>query len=360
MAAPTRTPEIRVNVRSFEEVRKSLSAIGQIITNITAVITGQSVAPNSTNDISEGWEVGSKWQTTDQHIYECVVNTEGGAVWKKQVDLATESGDGGIAGGSPPKGKILAQNSSGVWKVLDPGDNDFILIADDGETLGVKWGQLPVSALADGTDGELITWNSSGVATTVPVGTATYVLTSNGPGAAPTFQVTSGGGGSSTWLIPYAALSRVGGDAIVAKVGTTDDEKYNVVKFSNSVSDSIIFQGIMSYDYDEAGVIVDIYYAMFSATASSTVIWDGYFERIGGDDTKNIHGASSFASAVSVTSTVPATAGLVKLTSITFTYSDMDEIEPGDPFRFKIERDGSGDSSSGNAEFFMMNIRGVT
>lgn len=47
---------------------------------------------------------------------------------------------------------------------------------------------IPVGALANGTDGELITWDANGVAATVPVGTVTQVLTSNGAGAAPTFQ----------------------------------------------------------------------------------------------------------------------------------------------------------------------------
>ena len=53
---------------------------------------------------------------------------------------------------------------------------------------------IGMSALADGTDGELITWNASGVAANVAVGTSTHVLTSNGAGAAPTFQAASGGG----------------------------------------------------------------------------------------------------------------------------------------------------------------------
>jgi hypothetical protein len=60
-------------------------------------------------------------------------------------------------------------------------------------------GDIPVSALADGTDGELITWDASGVPATVSVGTATHVLTSNGAGAAPTFQASSGGGSSLSW-----------------------------------------------------------------------------------------------------------------------------------------------------------------
>ena len=57
-------------------------------------------------------------------------------------------------------------------------------IADDAVTL---------AKLAAGTDGELITWDASGNPAAVPVGTATHVLTSNGTGAAPTFQEASGG-----------------------------------------------------------------------------------------------------------------------------------------------------------------------
>jgi hypothetical protein len=56
-------------------------------------------------------------------------------------------------------------------------------------TIGAK--KVLISMLADGTDGELITWDAAGVATTVAAGTATHVLTSNGAGAAPTFQAPS-------------------------------------------------------------------------------------------------------------------------------------------------------------------------
>lgn len=51
--------------------------------------------------------------------------------------------------------------------------------------------RIKIPQLADGTDGELITWDSSGVPTTVAVGTSGHVLTSNGVGAAPTFQATT-------------------------------------------------------------------------------------------------------------------------------------------------------------------------
>ena len=52
---------------------------------------------------------------------------------------------------------------------------------------------ITLAKLAGGTDGELITWDASGDPAAVPVGTATHVLTSNGVGAAPTFQAAAGG-----------------------------------------------------------------------------------------------------------------------------------------------------------------------
>jgi len=52
---------------------------------------------------------------------------------------------------------------------------------------------VTVAMLADGTDGELITWSATAVAATVAVGTATHVLTSNGVGVAPTFQAVAAG-----------------------------------------------------------------------------------------------------------------------------------------------------------------------
>jgi hypothetical protein len=62
-------------------------------------------------------------------------------------------------------------------------------IATDGTTLD----DIPVGNLADGTAGQLITWSAAGAPTTVAVGTATHVLTSNGVGAAPTFQASAAG-----------------------------------------------------------------------------------------------------------------------------------------------------------------------
>jgi len=47
---------------------------------------------------------------------------------------------------------------------------------------------VTIAMLADGTDGELITWGTDAVAATVATGSSGQILTSNGAGTAPTFQ----------------------------------------------------------------------------------------------------------------------------------------------------------------------------
>ena len=48
--------------------------------------------------------------------------------------------------------------------------------------------KLDVKGIKDGTDGQLITWDTSAVADTVATGGATQVLTSQGAGTNPVFQ----------------------------------------------------------------------------------------------------------------------------------------------------------------------------
>ena len=73
--------------------------------------------------------------------------------------------------------------------------------ADLSPTIGVTGDQIADNAvtlakMAGGTDGNLITYDASGDPAYVATGTATHVLTSNGAGAAPTFQAAASGGGT--------------------------------------------------------------------------------------------------------------------------------------------------------------------
>jgi hypothetical protein len=74
-----------------------------------------------------------------------------------------------------------------VGNLITPADDSVTTakIADDAVTL---------AKMAGGTDGNLITYDASGDPAHVATGTATHVLTSNGAGAAPTFQEAAAGG----------------------------------------------------------------------------------------------------------------------------------------------------------------------
>ena len=67
------------------------------------------------------------------------------------------------------------------------------IVTSTGNATAIADKAISYTKLADGTDGNLITWDASGVAALVATGTATHVLTSNGAGTAPTFQAAAGG-----------------------------------------------------------------------------------------------------------------------------------------------------------------------
>ena len=73
----------------------------------------------------------------------------------------------------------------------------------DANGTGNSLSNVDVADLANGTDGELITWDAAGAPTVVAVGTATHVLTSNGVGVAPTFQA----GGTVTSVASGSGLT---------------------------------------------------------------------------------------------------------------------------------------------------------
>lgn len=77
----------------------------------------------------------------------------------------------------------------------------------DANGTGNSISNIDVADLANGTDGELITWDAAGAPATVGVGTSGQVLTSNGAGAAPTFQdpsATSAVTAGTTTVVVYS------------------------------------------------------------------------------------------------------------------------------------------------------------
>jgi len=107
-----------------------------------------------------------------------------------------------VTGTSGTNGNLVQWNNDGdavdasvaVADVVTGSSSDtFTNKTFDANGTGNSLSNVDVADLADGTDGELITWDASGNAATVAVGTSGHVLTSNGAGAAPTFQAAAGG-----------------------------------------------------------------------------------------------------------------------------------------------------------------------
>ena len=114
-------------------------------------------------------------------------------------------------------------------------------IADDAVTEAKMATQAnSLTELKAGTDGELITWDASGNPAAVAVGTATHVLTSNGAGAAPTFQAA---GGAWTFISSVTASN----SATVAFTSGIDStyEEYRVVGTNiHSASDDVYLYAV--------------------------------------------------------------------------------------------------------------------
>ncbi len=135
----------------------------------------------------------------------------------------------------------LARSAAGVLAVEGvvipsiSSTNAFTNKTFDANGTGNALSNVGVADLADGTDGELITYDTDGKATTIANGAVGYVLTGTGEGAAPTFQEAAGGGAitgeirmwstssaPTDWLIANGtAVSRTTYSALFAVISTT-------------------------------------------------------------------------------------------------------------------------------------------
>ena len=104
-----------------------------------------------------------------------------------------------------------ADTANDILKQRNAADSAWIniLTLSTGLAIGVADDAVTLAKMAAGTDGELITYDTSGNPTTVPVGTSAQVLTSNGAGATPTFQDAAGGADTSLSNLSATGENRV-------------------------------------------------------------------------------------------------------------------------------------------------------
>lgn len=120
----------------------------------------------------------------------------------------------------------------------------------DANGTGNSISNIDVADLADGTDGELITWGTSGAPTTVSVGTSGQILTSNGAGAAPTFQDAATAG---VWnFLTSDTASDSSALTFTSNIDSTYDNYVIVLENLVMASDSVLYlrvstDGGMSY-----------------------------------------------------------------------------------------------------------------
>jgi len=142
--------------------------------------------------------VGNATQSGAIRIYE---DTDQGSAY---VGLTVPSNTGtpsvtySLPDGDGSSGDVLSTDGSAVMSWITPvtasSTTTFTNKTFDANATGNSLSNVDVADLANGTDGELITWDASAAPTTVAAGTSGQVLTSNGAGAAPTFQAAAGAG----------------------------------------------------------------------------------------------------------------------------------------------------------------------
>ena len=119
----------------------------------------------------------------------------------------------------------------------------------------VNAGAITTQKIANGTDGELITWDSNGNPAVVAVGTAGHVLTSSGVGKAPTFKAAADG--TMYTYIPveatYYPATNPASPGEVAGVGIYAG--HSMAAFDDATAESMVFR-IWMPGYDGGDIVL--------------------------------------------------------------------------------------------------------
>ena len=107
----------------------------------------------------------------------------------------------------------IAANTAKVTNATHTGD------VTGATTLTIAANAVTLAKMAGGTDGNLITYDTSGDPAYVATGTATHVLTSNGADTAPTFQAAASGALSSTIVVGSRTALEGSGDESITGAG---------------------------------------------------------------------------------------------------------------------------------------------
>jgi hypothetical protein len=115
-------------------------------------------------------------------------------------------------------------NAATDYRVMFVGEDGLFHLKDSAGTVTTPAFGNPMT-----TQGDIIYGGASGLPTRLAAGTSTHVLTSNGAGAAPSWQASGGGGGSLTLLEQHTASSSATLDFTTFISSTYDDYMFEIV-----------------------------------------------------------------------------------------------------------------------------------
>ena len=203
-------------------------------------------------------------------------------------------------------------------------------IADDAVTTAkILDDNVTLAKMAGGTDGNLITYDASGDPAHVATGTATHLLTSNGAGAAPTFQAPPAGGlpRMDTWMMDTDMNITSNGVTLVEDFTHSSDSSYDNYMIKN-VGAAFAAPSTGVFTFPETGT----WQASFS---TYTYAHNGYYTqlRIWVDVTAD-DGSNWYTNAIASNEVANTTYGGSRVTSGPLNISDLSN----DKVRFQFRR----------------------
>ena len=179
----------------------------------------------------------------------------------------------------------------------------------------------------------------------------TMLYGTNASGTKGWYNLPSGGGGTGTKT--YAKLTPLTAQPPAANFpgygSSANSRAY--MGFNDTTAQSTSWVDVMPESAVlTSGLIVRIFWAAVSAVTGN-VIWKADFDKLVSATT------DSYDTAVSVTTTVPGTAGNIVTSSITIT--TIDSIAAGDGYFFRLTRDAANvsDTAAGDARIILVEIR---
>ena len=219
-----------------------------------------------------------------------------------------------------------------------------VAIADTTGTLGETRGGTNQTTY---TTGDVLFSSASNTLSKLAVGGTGSVLTVSA--------------GLPAWLSPAETANHLDNfDANTATfpatnpAAATSRNEHPLLAFDDTTSENVVFHSLMSNDYSNGALTIDIDWVASSATAGS-VTWGAEIERIAADG--HDIDANSFAAQQTIASTTNVTAGIATRASIAFTQAQADAITAGDSYRLRIENVAANGNLVGDAQLLRVGVR---